>query len=529
MLQDLRFALRQIRHAPGFALLAVITFALGIGANAAVFSVMNAVVLRYLPVADPARLVFLHTSNQPAHASQTGHDDTSLSYPVFEALRAERGIFADLVAFVPLGTGQTAVRSGSEAETAWADMVTGNFFSGLGVRLAYGRGLTLDDERQQAAVAVISDGYWMRHFGRNPSAIGETLYVKAVPFTIVGITGSEFTGVDHGHATDIWIPAQDRPELRPWGRPPESTETYSHTPDWWFLMTIGRLAPGVTASEALARAQPIFQRAAYITRGGTPPAGEKPPSVSFSDARGIQGLRGEYREPLAILMGMVVVVLIIACGNVAMLLAARNAARQREFSLRAALGGSQARLFRQLLIESLLLVSMGTALAWLFAIWATRALAVWSELDITLAPDLNVLVYTLTLSFISALIFGLAPLRAARNTPIGLVLRSTALNVTMDRTRMRGARIILAAQIALSLTLLVGAGLLVRTLANLNGAQLGLRTSGLLVFGVAPPQSIRGDASTVQFHQTLLDRLRLLPGVESATLMGNRIGSGWSN
>jgi predicted permease len=529
MLQDVRFALRQFRHAPGFALLAVITFALGVGANAAVFSVMNAVVLRYLPVADPGRLVFLHTSRQPSNSSQTGFDDTSLSYSVFEALRAEPRIFSELVAFVPLGTGQTPVRYGADAETVSADMVSGNFFSGLGVRLAQGRGFTLDDERQQAAVVVISDGYWTRRFGRSPSAIGQTLYVKGVPFTIVGITGSEFAGVDHGRSTDIWIPAQDRPELRPWGRPPESSDTYSHSPAWWFLLTIGRLAPGVSADEALARAQPIFQHAAYSTRGGTPPKGETPPKIFFSDARGIQGLSGQYREPLAILMGMVAVVLIIACGNVAMLLAARNAARQREFSLRAALGGSQARLFRQLLIESLLLVSSGTALAWLFAIWATKALAAWSDLEVTLAPDLNVLAYTLALSLVSALLFGLAPLRAVRNTPIGLVLRSTALNATTDRTRLRGARMILAAQIALSVALLVGAGLLVRTLANLNGADLGLRASGLFVFGVAPPQSIRGDEATVQFHQRLLERVRQLPGVETATLMSNRIGSGWSN
>src|SRR5690349_15483276 len=301
MLQDVRFALRQFRHAPGFALLAILTFALGIGANAAVFSVMNAVVLRYLPVADPGRLVFLHTTGQPANSSQTGWDDTSLSYPVFEALRGERGIFSDMVAFVPLGTGQTAVRLGSDAETVWADMVTGNFFSGLGVRLAQGRGFTLDDERQQATVAVISDSYWMRRFDRSPSAIGQTLFVKGVPFTIVGVTASEFAGVEHGHATDVWIPVTDRPELRPWGRPPESTDTYANSPNWWFLLTIGRLAPGVTAEEALARAQPIFQHAAYSNRGGAPRSGEKPPTVFFSDARGIQGLSSDYREPLAIL------------------------------------------------------------------------------------------------------------------------------------------------------------------------------------------------------------------------------------
>jgi predicted permease len=257
--------------------------------------------------------------------------------------------------------------------------------------------------------------------------------------------------------------------------------------------------------------------------------GEQPATLSFSAARGIQGLRDDYREPLAVLMAMVSVVLIIACGNVAMLLSARNAARQREFSLRTALGASHARLFRQLLAESLLLVSAGTVLAWFFAVWATRALAAWSSLDFALSPDTNALAYTLALSLVSALVFGLSPLRAARKAPIGLVIRTTALNVTADRARIRGARLILGVQVALSVALLVGAGLLVRTLSNLNGADLGLRAPGLLVFGLTPPRSIRGDGSTAQFYEELVTRLRTLPGVESVTLMGNRIGSGWSN
>jgi predicted permease len=528
MLQDFRFALRQLRRTPGFAVVTILTFALGIGANAAVFSVMNAVVLKLLPVEDADRLVFLHTSRQPDGASQTGFDNTSLSVPVYEQLRTERAAFAELMAYVPLGTGQVPVRYGTEAETAWADMVSGNFFSGLGVRIERGRGFTLEDETQHTQNAVISYGYWTRRFGRSADAIGSTLFVKDVPFTIVGVTARQFLGLGRGKAIDVWVPIQVRPELKPWGRPAQSNDTFDKSPNWWFLLTVGRLAPGVTADRAVAIAQPVFTRAAYAERGG-PRQGERLAELSFSSARGMLGLREQYRQPLTVLMAMVALVLLIACGNIAMLLAARNAARLREFSLRSALGGSTARVLRQLLAESLLLVGAGTMLGWLVAVWATRALAAVSRLDVVLTPDSTVFSYTLLVSTLAALLFGLAPLRSARTASLGLVLKSSSLNATTDRGRVRANRVVLAGQIALCVALLVGAGLLVRTLQNLNGADLGLRTSGLFVFGLSAPASVRGAEGIVQFYQSLLARLRTLPGVEAATVMGNRIGSGWSN
>ncbi len=528
MLHDLRFALRQLRRTPAFAAVAVLTFALGIGANSAVFSVMNAVVLRLLPVSHPEQLVVLHTSGQPANSSQTGYDDSSLTEAIYQQLRAETRIFSELVAFVPLSIDRTTVRYGSEPETVWANMVSGNFFSGLGVRMERGVGFTMDDEARHTQKAVLSYAYWTRRFSRNPSAVGETLFIKGVPFTIVGVAAADFVGVEHNHASDVWIPIQTRPELKPWGSASQSSEGFYNSPHWWFLMTIGRLAPGVTSEQAVAMAQPIFQRAAYSAQG-PPKPDEKVPQLSLTSARGIQGLRNNYERPLTILMVMVGVVLLIACGNVSMLLAARNAAREREFSLRTALGGSRRRLFRQLFAESLLLVVAGAALGWGFAIAATRALAAWSRLDVTLAPDRNVLLFTLALSALAALVFGLAPLRGAAGAPIGLVLKNSALNTTADRRKLRTGRIVVAAQIALCLVLLVGAGLLVRTLRNLASADLGFQSSGLLVFGVTPPQSVRGDDATGRFYQSLMGRLRVLPGVESVTLMSNRIGSGWSN
>jgi predicted permease len=528
MLQDLRFAIRQLRRTPVFAVVAILTLALGIGANTAAFSVMNAVVLRFLPVQDPERLVFLHANERPSRSSQTGYDDTSLSYPVYEQLRADRATFADLIAFVPLNINRTAVRYGSEPETVWADMVTGNFFSGLGVRMAIGRGFVADDEASHAQVAVVSHAYWTRRFASDPSTIGGTIFVKGVPFTVVGVAAKGFDGVEHGHATDLWVPIQSRPELKPWGRSAESGETFYNSPNWWFLLTIGRLAPGVTQEAALARVQPIFQRAAYSAIGAPAPD-EKLPTLRFSTARGIQGLRNEYERPLTILMVMVIVVLLIACGNVAMLLSARNSARQREFSLRTALGGNRLRLVRQLLTESLLLVAAGVAFGWILAVWATRALAAWSSLDVTLTPDMNVLAYTLLIAALAAIAFGLAPVGDVGRAAAGAVLRASAANVTADRRKVRSAHVVVVAQVALCLVLLVASGLLVRTMQNLVGADLGLRTQGLFVFGMTPPQSVRGDAAVVLFYQTLLARLRTVPGVESVTLMANRIGSGWSN
>lgn len=528
MRQDLLLAVRQLASAPGFTIAAILTFALGIGANTAVFSVMNAVVLRHLPVSNPQELVFLHSEGMPNGGSQTGFSDASLTLTVYERLKAEQRIFSDLIAFVPLDVQPTAVRHGQTPETVWADMVSGDFFSGLGVRMASGRGFTPDDEKQHAPVAVLNHAYWTRRFDRNPAAIGDTLFIKGVPFTIVGVSAPEFAGITHNRATDVWIPIQSRPELKPWGRSTTSRDSFHGSPNWWFLMTIGRLAPGVTADQALTAAQPVFQRAAYEhvpARG----AKEKPPRLYFNEARGIQGLRTQYQGPLTMLMAMVGLVLLIACGNVAMLLMARSAARQRELGLRTALGASRLRLLRQLGAESLLLVAIGTVLGWWFALGATRVLAIWSKIDVTLAPDRNVLLFTIGISALAALVFGLSPLRSAAGAPLASLLRSSSSNVTGERRRRRFGHPVIAAQVAMCFVLLVGAALLVRTIHNLSTADLGMRTSGLLVFGVTPPASVQGIEGYSEFYQSLGDRLRTISGVQGVTFMSNRIGSGWSN
>ncbi|HXQ96826.1 MAG TPA: ABC transporter permease [Candidatus Limnocylindrales bacterium] len=517
LLQDTRFALRQLRRSPAFTAVAVLTLALGIGANAAIFSVMNAVILRYLPVRDPQQLVYLHTSDFPG--GQSGYGDTSLTEPIFEQLRAERAVFTDLMAYVPLGFNRVSVRYANDPEEAWADMVSGNFFTGLGVRPEFGRVFNLEDEKTHAPVAVVSYAYWSTRLGHDFGALGQPLYVKGVPFTIVGVTPRGFEGVEHNFATEVYIPLQTRPDLKPWANSPNERHSLYGTPDWWCLLEIGRLAPGVSMQQAQLQLNPVFQRTSP-KRNPT----DTPPHLSLTAARGIEGLRDDYQQPLSVLMGMVGLVLVIACANVAMLLMARNAARQREFSLRMAIGCNRVRLFRQLLTESLLLVGAGAVLGWLFAIWATGALSSWSQMSLSLAPDLRVFLFALGISLIAALAFGLAPLPGVVRIPVALVLKSSTANASQDRGKLRSGRIVIAFQIAVCLVLLVGAGLLVRTLRNLEKVNLGLHTDGLFVFGIEPQQSVHSDAEAIHFFQSLTERLRVLPGVESLTLASNRLG-----
>ena len=524
---DIRYGLRQLRRTPGFAAIAILTLALGIGANTAIFSVMNAVLLRYLPARDPQQLVFLHTDGQPKNTNQTGYDDASFQYGAYEQFRTQKSVFSEVVAFVPLSNNKIAVRYGDQPEEAEASEVSGNFFSGLGIGIARGHGFTPEDETNHTQIAVLNYGYWVRRFGANPSVMGQTVYIKSVPFSIVGVAAPGFNGLEREKSTDIWIPMQINPLIKPWGAAPQEKNTYYGAPDWLAIMMVGRLAPGVSQQQALAQLQPVYQQAAYA--GKQPDKDEKPPRLYFTEAKGIEGMNQDYKKPLSILMVMVGLVLVIACGNVAMLLVARNSSRQREFSVRMALGGSRMRLFRQLLAESLLLVTAGGVLGWVFSIWATRALAAWSQMTVSLDPDRNVLLFTLALSVLAGIVFGLAPLRSVANVGVGLALKATGSSAQHDRQKVRSGQVVVALQMSLCLALLVGAGLLVRTLLNLNNADLGLRTKGLLVFGVTPPATLNNDSEVGQFYEDLLARFRSLPEVESATLMENRIGSGWSN
>jgi predicted permease len=522
---DLRYSIRQLRKSAGFTLVCVLTLALGVGANTAVFSVMNAVLLKSLPVADPGSMVYLRTSHPPRNTGTIDTEET-FSYSVYDALRREHKGLAEIIAYVPLATGKIAVRTDGQPEEAEGDMVSGNFFSGLGVSLARGRGFTAQDETDHAPLAVISYSYWTRRFSRSPDAVGKTLYANGVPLTIAGVARDGFEGVEAGHSTDFWVPLQDNTELNAWGNPLDNGKNYRNNPTWWCMRLLARLAPGVSRTQALAQLQPEFQTAAYIGVG-RPQPGEELPVLRAIEAKSFPGYEGRYGKPLRMLMAMVGLVLLIALSNVAMLLMARNAARRREFSLRLALGAGRGELFRQLLTESAVLVAMGGVLAWLFASAATRSLAAWAHIESSLAPDSEVMLFTLVILVVAALLFGLAPLRLALATGPAMALKTSSATSNTDAGKSRTARVVVALQMALCLVLLVGGGLLVRTLQNLENIDLGFSTQGLVVFAVNP--HITSLTQGRSFYQALMDRLRVLPGVEAVTVMEERLGSGWSD
>jgi predicted permease len=525
-LQDIRYALRQLRKSWGFTLVVVLTLALGIGANTAVFSVMNAVLLQLLPVSRPEGLSYVEMANDQGQApggSNTGDSSTSFTEETLEALRQRSDVFEDLIAYVPLSfTGSVAVRYGQLPDEAEGEEVSGNFFSGLGVRIERGRGFTLQDEQNHTALVVLSYDYWTRRFSRDASVLGQTLNVKGVPLTIVGITAQGFKGIEPGSATDFWIPLQNDPRVNAWGSTSETTLYGS--PKWWCLRLMARLRPGVSHIQAQQALAGTFSEVVTKSLGKIDPK-EWKPLLDFVPARGVSGYSNAYRQPLQILMSLVGLVLLIACTNVAMMVQARNTVRQREFSLRMAIGAGRGRIFRQLLSESLMLVSAGAGLGWVFALSATRMLTAWSGIESGLSPDRTVLLFTLLISAVAAVAFGLVPLWSAVHAPVAGVLRSTASGTTAHRGRVLGGRVVLAAQMAICLVLLMAGGLLLRTLRNYAHQNLGMDAQGLVVFGVSP----QGQADTHAFYRMLLDRVRAVPGVESVSMADNRPGSGWSS
>jgi predicted permease len=524
--RDLRYAARQLGKAPVFALTTVLTLALGIGATTAIFSTMHAVLLRLLPVANPKELFFLHLPDGPPYkADSMGDSETSFSLPVFKTLRQNRHAFSEVMAFAPLSNSKVAVRFGDGLpEQAAGDVVSGNFFSGLGVATVAGRALSMADEKANAPVAVLSYAYWTSRFSRNPGVVGRTIVIKGISFTIVGVAAEGFPGLKQGESTDLWIPLQRRPELDPWGSPLD--QTLYGSPDWWCLRLLARLAPGVSAQQAIAEVSPSFDAEAYARLAALSAAHPRI-ALSAVAAKGVVGLGdfNEYGQRIKMLMALVTLVLVIACSNVAMLIVARNAVRQRDFSLRMALGAGRRTLLRQLLVESGILVLLGSLSGWFFAVSATRALASWADLEMSLAPDWKVLLFTGAVSAIAALVFALAPMRAATNAPVTSALRTAPATTHQSK---RWGSTVLVVQIALCFTLLTTSGLLFRTLLNYEHTNLGMQTQGLLVFGITP-QKETTDEARFRFYRTLLERMRSLPGVEAATFVGNRLGSGWSS
>ncbi len=527
LLNDLRYAFRQLRKSPGFAATAVLTLALGIGANTGMFTVLEAMLLRALPIHDAQRVVYITENNPPDNVMNSGNSPWDFPMPVFQQLRQQKQIFQDVIAYVPLSFNKVEVRVGNTPDAVEADMVSGNFFQMLGVRMARGRAFDLEDERQHTQVVVLSYDYWTRAFARNPDAVGRTMFIRGIPFTVVGVTAPGFVGVEPATRDAFWIPLQNRLDLNPLGFPASSGYTLYGPKPWSLLMMMGRLAPGQTKRSAEAALNPVLLRYWYGTLGRSAPP-KMNLGVQLMPATGVGTMSDQIREPLRISMALVLLVLLIACTNVAMLILARNATRQREIAVRVALGAGRMTLLRQLLAESLLLVGAGTGVGWTLATLVTpmlgRRLAL-AGYEVSFHTDTRVFWFTLGIATLASVAFGLTPLFSSLRIPPTLAMKSGNASAGTDRNRLLGRRLAVSAQTALCVVLLVAAALMVRTLRRYQTQDLGMRTQGLVAFGLNP-MGLHSNEQIIQFYRSLLDKLRVLPGVESATIEENAPGIG---
>jgi len=519
LLQDLRFALRTLRKSPIFSTIAILSLALGIGANTAIFTLMDQLLLRYLPVKNPEQLVML---DQPTITSGSVLIDHSFSYPMYKDFRDQGRVFSGLLARFPL---PMSVGYRGQTERADGEIVSGNYFDVLGVSAFIGRTLTPDDDQTPGAhpVAFLTYGYWMRQFGGDRSILNRTLLINGHPLTVVGIGPAGFSGVDVGRPTDVMVPIMMEPEMAAaLGNPLDNRRT-------WWLNVFARIKPGVSLKQAETGINVLFHQINAEEFKGIPGAHRE-----FRDrfvnkhldllaaGRGLSDLREQASEPLTVLMAMVGLVLLIACANIANLLIARAAGRQKEIAVRLALGAGRTQIVQQLLVESLLLAALGGSAGLLVASWGIelllRFLPSGGVTRLTTTPDLRVLTFNFGIAIAAGLLFGLAPaLRAARPN-LAVTLRDQTGSVAGGVAQVRLRKLLVVAQIAVSLLLLVGAGLFARSLYNLRSVDLGFRTENLMTFSLDP--SLNGyDESRIQaLYARLQDDIEALPGVRSVSM-----------
>jgi predicted permease len=501
--KDVGYALRRMRQHPAFTGVVVLTLALGIGANTALFSLVEAVLLRQMPVRDPQSLYFL------VNAGAKGGPSNAPPYEVYELFRDHTNSLQSMAAFVPDNLNLTI---DGRVEQVWGEYASGTYFQVLGVRAAIGRVLTAADDQLQPPVAVLSHAYWQSRFGGDPGVIGKTVSIDRKQLTIVGVAESGFTGLAPGTPSGIIVPftVQDSRFLK--------------GPNWFFDI-VARIKPGVEATQARAEIDPIFQnymnqltdfvpelRRDYFDHMELQPA-----------ARGADTLRRRFGEPLLILMAVVGVVLLVGCSNLASLFMARAATREREFAVRLAIGAGWRRLARQLLTETMLLFGCGAALGLVLAAWGSRMLAGFLSagrvpLSIDVHPNGVVLAFTAAIALLTGLVFGVAPTLAAVNRDPHGALHGSGHRSTDSRRRTSMRQALVVAQVALSLTLLVGGGLFVRTLVNLNRVDLGFRPRGVLTMSVFPVDPSYTDARLGALWNGVLERVRRVPGVETASV-----------
>jgi predicted permease len=537
--QDLRYGVRVLGKSPGFTAIAVASLALAIGANTTIFSVAKSLLYERLgvPHAEQLRTLYWQTAGNSAVHSMWGEFDSwpgggskssSFSYPVYRELSVHNEVMQDLFAFQ--GDDMNATIHGT-ARRVRVEMVSGNYYSGLGVRPQLGRPIQPTDETLQGAgtQVIISEGIWERDFGRSPSVLGQTITLNQAAMTVVGVNPRGFTGADNSQfSPDLFVPLSMQPVLDPKGK-----KSYLEDPDIWWVKIMGRVKPGVMDSRTEAVLSSQLQAAVRGTM--TVKAGEAIPNLLISDgSRGDHISENDFKKPAFVLMTLTGLVLLLACANIANLTLARGARRQREMSVRLALGAGRARILRQLLTESLLLAIVGGLGGLLLGYLGRNAIPklltnAWETSELNVHFDWGVFGFTAAVTIATGLLFGIAPAWIAARSEISSSLKESAQTATRRREGM-GGKAIVAFQIGLSALLVVGAGLFLRTLLALRSVDTGFRTDHLVLFSISPPPARYADGKDVRLHARLEEDFAAIPGVEALTPASiSYIGGSMSN
>jgi putative ABC transport system permease protein len=522
LLQDIRYGLRMLAKDPGFTFVAMLTLALGIGTNTAIFSLTDQILLRLLPVVKPEELVVLRSPGpNPGHTwSDSNVEGTTFSYPMYKDLRAQNSVFAGLIALYPT---KLSVVGLGDPQRAQGELVSGNYFQILGVAPALGRVFSADDETSPGAnpVAVLNFGYWTRQFGRNPAILNQQLNVNGTSLTVVGVARSGFTGVQIGQSPDLFIPITMKAQMTP------NWDGLSDRADHWVAI-LGRLNPGFSrerADAALAPAYKAILQAESEVIKISPKTKEKYLARRiFLDpgANGREILQQDAQTPLVSLMGMVGMVLLIACANLAGLLVARGESRQHEIAVRLALGAGRGRVIRQLLTESLLLALAGgiagVALAsWLLGTLVANIPGSVGAVGLNNRLDYRVLGFAAGLSIVTGVLFGLVPsLRAARSS-LQSTLKDQGSNLSEGKSGVKLRRWLMVSQMALTAVLLAAAGLFLHSMLKLKQQDLGLRTDHVMEFSVAPEDSRYSVPQTIALFDRMRENIHALSGVQSVS------------
>ena len=533
LLQDIRYGLRMLVKSPGFALVAILTLALGIGANAAIFQLIDAVRLRTLPVKDPGTIAIIHLDMHDWGSGNFNGPYSNLTFPLWQQIQQRQQAFSSVAVW---GGNRFNLAAGGEVDMAQTILVSGDFFKVLGVQPLVGRLLSSGDDQTGCAGGVdLSYSFWQRRYGGSASAIGRTLRLEGHPFTILGVTPPSFYGVSVGDRFDLIAPVCAEPIVM--GE--YSAITGSRPRESWWLAMLGRLKPGWNLARATAQLNTIMPAALHET---IPPQydaeGVKHYLAYTMEARpaenGFSNLREDNSTSLWLLLGLSALVLLIACANLANLLLARASTREREIAVRLALGASRARLIRQLLSESALLAIAGAVCGAALAAVLSHALVAFIStpdnptfLDMPL--DWRVIGFAAGLAILTTVLFGLAPALRSGGVPPGSALKTGGRGMTGGRERFRMQRILVASQVALSLVLLAGALLFARSLQNLMTREMGFRQDGLLVVNADFARLNIPQAQRVEFVRNLLERIRAVPGVAAAAASNRSPVSGSSS